>query len=470
MMPRYRKEGFFLNFVEFIVYIKNTGRKVLAFFPSKTDLISCVDRNGNVTDELLSERLGYIKENMDTFQKKGIIDVELKDASDEIKSEYQYVGEETSITGASCYAVASKAYAKNDIFYLSSTKTVTGGPTWNRTFLPGYYKYTGDTDSSTLYDFYVSKAYYAYLGTTCTVSDTHTYACNLNEKISILDNDVGQLQEDSIELQNNISELTSTAGEIEKKNEALDVSVCSLKEQADLTEEKEALYDKIVTDLLLKDAYREKDIKIITVEVNNGSDGLYTTTELEIGSYFYMQSYTLSYAGIKCGTDAGYYVITGSASIVEDIGYVLFPHPAIAANYNTCISYVASTLEELKEATKEPVPVYCSAFYELKDAPENVKISSGYCGESNYWYPGYENSETFPEGKIYYVTDGTDTSIGYYRSVVDISAGCSPLPDPYDTQYFEYLGESYMIRIGENSLEARLEKIEKALKTAGMLS
>lgn len=58
--------GILLDFVEFIAYIKNTGRKVPAFFPSKTDLISVTDGNGDVTDELLSERLEKLNSAVNT--------------------------------------------------------------------------------------------------------------------------------------------------------------------------------------------------------------------------------------------------------------------------------------------------------------------------------------------------------------------------------------------------------------------
>lgn len=46
-----------MDFTELIAYIKQAGKKVLTFFPSKTDLISVVNKDGNVTEELLSERL-----------------------------------------------------------------------------------------------------------------------------------------------------------------------------------------------------------------------------------------------------------------------------------------------------------------------------------------------------------------------------------------------------------------------------
>ena len=64
----------YLGFIDFLAYIKHLGEKALVFFPSKTDLISVTDKDGNPTEELLSERLETINNTYATtaFVKKQI--------------------------------------------------------------------------------------------------------------------------------------------------------------------------------------------------------------------------------------------------------------------------------------------------------------------------------------------------------------------------------------------------------------
>lgn len=49
-----------MGFVNFLTYIKHLGEKALVFFPSKTDLITISSKDGEATEELLSERLETI--------------------------------------------------------------------------------------------------------------------------------------------------------------------------------------------------------------------------------------------------------------------------------------------------------------------------------------------------------------------------------------------------------------------------
>lgn len=78
--------GIFLNFIELVVFIKNVGKQVLAFFPSKTDLISVTDTDGNVTNETLSERLGVLEKQLgrmlDIRKNYFVCTKELKDITD----------------------------------------------------------------------------------------------------------------------------------------------------------------------------------------------------------------------------------------------------------------------------------------------------------------------------------------------------------------------------------------------------
>lgn len=83
----FRKEEERLGFVEFLAYIRHLGKNALVFFPSKTDLISVADKNGNMTDELLSEQLEKIQNTIDKTDSvldkvMGTCNIELKDITD----------------------------------------------------------------------------------------------------------------------------------------------------------------------------------------------------------------------------------------------------------------------------------------------------------------------------------------------------------------------------------------------------
>lgn len=184
-----------MGFIDFLAYIKKLGKMSLVFFPSKTDLISVSDPNGNPTDEILSERLACSADELMAIKTRieeiecaldrvaGICTIELKDITNaNILSGFN-VGAITDDNGA-IIVQTDKIIPNTDGYSLEPGTIVYSGDTADAAEeTVGYYKCIKKVtiqDVGELFDYtqnsFENLEYFTYLGRTSIGKDFYTVA------------------------------------------------------------------------------------------------------------------------------------------------------------------------------------------------------------------------------------------------------------------------------------------------------
>lgn len=196
-----------MGFVDFLAYIRRMGKNELVFFPSKTDLISIADKDGNATDEMLSERLGKIQNTIDKTDSvldkaTGTCNIELKDSTNaDILSAYNIA----AITDSNGYTVVEtdKLITNADGTYSVEPGTIVycGNIIDAPEETVGYYRcikkviseYPGDLIFTYTQESFGKLEYFEYLGNTSIGEEFYT-AQGEQAKLSCLESDVRAIE------------------------------------------------------------------------------------------------------------------------------------------------------------------------------------------------------------------------------------------------------------------------------------
>lgn len=417
-------------------FVKKSGENERVFFASKTDVISVANENGNATDEKLSEWLSDIETRMAVL-------VELKDAPDDVKTEYGFRGS-TKISSSSGGLMMEQfpsgtSLSAGDIVYVTNTfQRYSGGVL---SVMPkGYYRMTTVKIDTT--------GYYYLLGS---ASGT-MYAEYIAGYYSLIEPEWINVRN----VPDRLKELVPT----------------ELKDATDALKEK---YGFIHDENMFAECIAAVG-GAITVK-------LPSYTGVQTGKIIYSDG-SLSYAasvygpsGFPAGTvPKGYYKITalsGSYNKIGQAGGTAYSGETVTENYERWYlgeSYMVTGTDvyALEESTIKITENWFACMEELKDISDTDKLAEygvGILTDSDGQYTitsavintGVDDSGMdlykIPKGLIVYCSntiDASEASVGYYRCVKEfegysMSAVFEYTQEAYDNdslEYFIYLGKS----------------------------